>query len=145
MPGIGTNPDSVQGLDFFLSKLISGLENQIRVWTGSEQNSDFIFAIEKIEKSNLKIRKIENSKFRNFEFFNSFIFSIFKYFNFFKFLIFFEFCPDQVQTEVWYDSLTTRQKSGHKKSRLWDNVSRSGDSQILLSLIPRLSFLKRTL
>ena len=57
---IGTSPDSGIFLVQTQILILSGPDqNQIRVWTGSGQNSDFSFEIEKLAKIEIEF---ENSK-----------------------------------------------------------------------------------
>ena len=87
-------------------------QNQIRVWTRSGQNSDFIFKIENIENSkNCKFKKFKIRKTEFWKLFNVFKFSIFQFLNFYMFWILSRLGPD------W--SLVTDKNLDMKKSRLW--------------------------
>ena len=113
----GTSPDTVQSLDFSLSRLLSWFcLDQIRTRFESGQGLDKIqisvlklkfrknqkiqkfwtFEFEKIEILNMKIRIIENLwnplffKFLNFHFFDQFQ-NFSKFFEFFEYFDFFEF------------------------------------------------------
>ena len=117
----------------YMIEVISGIcLDQIKTRFESGLGLDKI-QISFLKLKTLKIRKIANSKNIRFEKLNFENFSMFSNFQFFNTLISicFEFCPDSVQTEVWYQTKIWTLKnpdSGRNLDlyRWWTTLLRSG-------------------